>query len=141
MTFHHQAGMTTVLELTIRVNVSIKLCTLSFLGGTAAVTSQGKKENLGKDFTQTALQLWVMATSQGGRSEVGSGLLYWCNSRDVLQIGAVVFSTGVSVPKFAPIIGLFLPNDVPSSHTDTHRQTLWLIRHEQQRLSEIPTVL
>jgi hypothetical protein len=29
----------------------------------------------------------------GVRSEVGSGLLYWCNSGDVLQIEAVVFCT------------------------------------------------
>ncbi len=140
MTFHHQAGTTTAIELTIRLHVSTKLCTISFHRWTAAVISQGKKENLGKDFTQTALQLWVMASSQGGRLGLRQGRDYYIGAIPEMY-WAVVFSTGVSVPKFAPIIGLFLPNDVPSSHTDTHRQTLWLIRHEQQRLSEIPTVL
>ncbi len=35
------------------------------------------------------------------------GLLYWCNSRDVQKIGAIVFFTGSSVPNPVPIIGLF----------------------------------
>ncbi len=37
------------------------------------------------------------------RSEVGSGLLYWCNSADVPQIGAVVFAPLFCAPKPAPI--------------------------------------
>ena len=41
------------------------------------------------------------------RSKIGSGLLYWCNSEDVLQIGAVAFCTVSSLPNPVPIIGLF----------------------------------
>ncbi len=41
------------------------------------------------------------------RSEVGSGLLYWCNARDVLQFRPLYHRTGYSVLNPAPIIGLF----------------------------------
>ena len=37
-------------------------------------------------------------------SEVELGLLYWCNSGDVLKMGAMIFCTGSSVPNPAPII-------------------------------------
>ncbi len=48
------------------------------------------------------------------RSEVGLGLLCWCNYRYVPQIEAVVFCTGSSVLNPAPIIGLF--SSSPSSN-------------------------
>jgi hypothetical protein len=39
------------------------------------------------------------------RSEVGLGLLHWCNSGEVMQIGAVVFCIGSSVRNPASFIG------------------------------------
>jgi hypothetical protein len=48
------------------------------------------------DFTQTAGVMGVVRNEVLSgwwvRSEVGSGSLYWCNSGDVPQIGAVVFA-------------------------------------------------
>ncbi len=37
------------------------------------------------------------------RSEVGLGLFYWCNSRDVPQIGTMVFCNGNNVINPVPI--------------------------------------
>ncbi len=61
---------------------------------------------------QGVLSVWQVG------SEVGSGLLYWCNSRDVLQIWAVVFCTGSSVPNPVPILGLF--SSSPSSNQTSY---------------------
>ncbi len=69
-----------------------------------------KKENLGEHFTLTAKggpgggvrsccsNVQCVLSGLQVRSEVRSGLQYWCNSGDVLQVGAVVFCTGSGVP-------------------------------------------
>jgi len=49
-------------------------------------------------------------------SVVGLGLLFWCYSRDVLQIGGHGICTIISALKPAPIIGQFSTS--PSSNQD-----------------------
>jgi hypothetical protein len=48
-------------------------------------------------------------------SEVGSGLLFWCNSRNVLQFGPWYYCTGNSVLNPEPTMRLCQPPDGSTS--------------------------
>ncbi len=62
-------------------------------------------------YSDSPVIMWVMGNGMLSGwlvgSDVGLGLLYWCNSGDVPRIGAVVFWTSSNGPNPAPIIGLF----------------------------------
>jgi hypothetical protein len=68
------------------------------------------------NYRKKVLEHWPQDVVLGWqvRSKVGSGLLFWCNSGDVLPIWAVVFSTDNSVLNPSPIVGLL--SSLPSSN-------------------------